>query len=61
MGEDDGSWFVNKRAVYANNYFDTGFPHGESQYISYGATCWSTMALMFAAEHSGHAGPVTVR
>jgi ankyrin repeat protein len=47
--EDDGSWFVNKRAIPANNYFDTGFPHGESQFISYGATCWSTMALMFAA------------
>jgi ankyrin repeat protein len=51
--EDDGSWFVNKRAVFANNYFDTGFPHGESQFISYGATCWSTMALMFAAGSDG--------
>ena len=47
--DEDGSWFVNKRAIPANNYFDTGFPHGESQFISYGATCWSTMALMFAA------------
>jgi ankyrin repeat protein len=46
----DGSWFVNKRAVPANNYFDTGFPHGESQYISYCGTCWATMALMFAAD-----------
>ena len=46
----DGSWFVNKRAVPANNYFDTGFPHGESQYISYAGTCWATMALMFAAD-----------
>lgn len=46
----DGSWFVNKRAVPANNYFDTGFPHGESQYISYSGTCWATMALMFAAD-----------
>jgi len=51
--EDDGSWFVNKRAVFANNYFDTGFPHGESQFISYGGTCWSTMALMFAAHAGG--------
>jgi ankyrin repeat protein len=51
--DDDGSWYVNKRAVQANNYFDTGFPHGESQYISYSATCWATMALAFAAEPSG--------
>jgi ankyrin repeat protein len=48
--DEDGSWFVNKRAVPANNWFDTGFPHGESQYISYSATCWSAMALMFAAD-----------
>jgi ankyrin repeat protein len=47
--DDDGSWFVNKRALPANNFLDTGFPHGESQYISFGATCWSTMALFFAA------------
>jgi hypothetical protein len=51
--QEDGSWFVNKRAIPANNYFETGFPHGESQFISYGATCWSTMALMFAATSHG--------
>jgi ankyrin repeat protein len=44
--DEDGSWFVNKRAVPANNWFDTGFPHGESQYISYCGTCWATLALM---------------
>lgn len=48
--DDDGSWFVNKRAIPVNNYLDTGFPHGVSQYISYTGTCWATMALMFAAE-----------
>lgn len=58
--EEDGSWFVNKRAVFANNYFDTGFPHGESQFISYGATCWSTMALMFASK-GGNPGAVAIR
>ena len=26
--DEDGSWFVNKRAIPANNYFDGGFPHG---------------------------------
>lgn len=42
----DGSWFVVKRALPANNYFDGGFPHGESQYASFNGTCWATMALM---------------
>jgi squalene-hopene cyclase-like protein len=44
--EEDGSWFVNKRAMPANNYFNAAFPHGESQYASFNATCWATMALM---------------
>jgi ankyrin repeat protein len=44
--DDDGSWFVNKRAVPLNNYFDAAFPHGESQYSSFNATCWATMALL---------------
>ncbi len=44
--DDDGSWFVNKRAIPANNYFDAGFPHGESQYASFNGTCWATMALL---------------
>lgn len=44
--DDDGSWFVNKRAIPANNYFDAKFPHGESQYASFNATCWATMALL---------------
>ena len=47
--DDDGSWLVTKRAIPANNYFDAGFPHGQSQYISYGATCWATMALILAS------------
>jgi ankyrin repeat protein len=44
--DDDGSWYVNKRAIPANNYFDGGFPHGESQYASFNATCWATLALL---------------
>lgn len=44
--DDDGSWFVNKRAMPANNYFDASFPHGESQYASFNGTCWATMALI---------------
>jgi len=44
--DEDGSWFVNKRAMPANNYFNAGFPHGESQYASFNGTCWATMALL---------------
>jgi ankyrin repeat protein len=48
--DEDGSWYVSKRAMPANNYLDAGFPHGESQYVSYGATAWATMALMLATD-----------
>jgi ankyrin repeat protein len=44
--DEDGSWYVNKRTAPANTYFDAGFPHGESQFTSFGATCWATMALL---------------
>jgi ankyrin repeat protein len=44
--DPDGSWFVNKRAIPANNYFDAGFPHGQSQYASFNGTCWATLALL---------------
>jgi len=44
--DDDGSWFVNKRAIPANNYFDAAFPHGESQFASFNGTCWAMMALL---------------
>lgn len=44
--DEDGSWFVNKRAVPQNNYFDAGFPHGQSQYSSFNGTCWATLALL---------------
>jgi ankyrin repeat protein len=48
--DEDGSWYVNKRAIQANNYFDTGFPHGQSQYASYNGTAWAAMALGLAAK-----------
>ena len=50
--EADGSWLVHKRAVPLNAYFESGFPHGKLQFISYAGTCWATMALMYAAEPS---------
>ncbi len=50
--DEDGSWYVNKRAAPANVYFDAGFPHGESQYSSFAGTCWATIALLQTAEPS---------
>jgi ankyrin repeat protein len=44
--DKDGSWYVAKRAMPNNNYFDAGFPHGESQYASFNGTCWAMMALL---------------
>ena len=44
--EPDGSWLVHKRAVPVNAYFESGFPHGKFQFISYAGTCWATMALV---------------
>jgi ankyrin repeat protein len=58
--EDDGSWFVSKRAAPLNNYFDAGFPHGQSQYSSFNATCWATMALLLAVEPA-NVGEVAAR
>jgi ankyrin repeat protein len=57
--DDDGTWFVNKRAAPLNFYTDVGFPHGESQYASYAGSCWATMALMLASSPAPPAKRVT--
>jgi hypothetical protein len=43
--EDDGSWLVPTRARPANRYFESGYPHGKFQFISFAGSCWATMAL----------------
>jgi ankyrin repeat protein len=58
--DDDGSWFVSKRAMPLNDYFDAGFPHGQSQFSSFNGTCWATMALLLAIEPR-QAGQVAAR
>lgn len=58
--DDDGSWYVFKRAMPANNYFDAGYPHGQSQFSSQMGACWATLALILAAEQPGP-GSVAVR
>jgi len=47
--EPDGSWLVPTRAAPQNPYFESGFPHGKFQIISFAGTCWATMALIHAA------------
>lgn len=42
----DGSWLVRTRRRFEGlEQFDSGFPHGEDQFISCAATCWAVMAI----------------
>jgi Prenyltransferase and squalene oxidase repeat len=42
----DGSWYVKSRAKPVQQYFETGFPYGTHQFISYTATCWAILAIL---------------
>jgi ankyrin repeat protein/mono/diheme cytochrome c family protein len=44
----DGSWFVARRAIPIQPYFDAGFPHARDQFISAAASNWATQALLYA-------------
>ncbi len=43
---EDGSWWVKSRTWPFQPHFDSGFPHGNDQWISAGATAWATLALL---------------
>lgn len=43
---DDGSWKVKSRSVPFQKYFESGFPHGDDQFISTTATSWATLVLL---------------
>ncbi len=45
---DDGSWLVVTRSKPIQTYFESGFPHGKSQFISICGTSWATQALLRA-------------
>jgi ankyrin repeat protein len=47
--EDDGSWLVSSRSIPANEFFESGYPHGKFQFISFAGSCWATRALCLAA------------
>ena len=42
----DGSWRVTTRAKPVQPYFESGFPHGNDQFISTFATGWAAEALL---------------
>ena len=49
---EDGTWFVRTRAFGFQTYFETGFPHGRSQFISTVATSWASIALTYTLGHT---------
>jgi N-acyl-D-amino-acid deacylase len=48
---DDGSWRVTTRSKPIQTYFESGFPHEKSQFISISGACWSAMALLLVDAH----------
>ncbi len=51
--QEDGSWYVQTRALGFQPSFDAGFPHGRDQWISAAATNWAAMALTFGLPDAG--------
>jgi hypothetical protein len=45
---DDGSWYVGSRSEPFQTYYESGYPHGEDQFISITAAGWATIALTLA-------------
>src|SRR5881296_73278 len=45
---DDGSWHVPTRSTPIQTYYESGYPHGEDQFISIMAAGWATTALALA-------------
>ena len=44
----DGSWHVPTRSTPIQTYYESGYPHGEDQFISITAAGWATTALALA-------------
>ncbi len=57
----DGTWFVKTRAIPSNPYFESGFPYGKSQFISYAASCWATQALLLGDNNYLSAEPASLK
>jgi ankyrin repeat protein len=50
--QQDGSWYVQTRALAFQPWFDAGFPHGHDQWISSAGTNWAVMALALSMPDS---------
>ena len=48
--KDDGSWHVASRATKFQQYFESGFPYSDDQWISTMATGWAANALALSIE-----------
>src|SRR5262249_43675965 len=52
----DGTWRVHTRmlspAEISPKYFQTGFPYGKDEFLSYASSCWAVMALLRASPES---------
>ena len=46
--QENGSWYVQTRALAFQPWSDSGFPHEYDQFISSAGTNWAAMALTFA-------------
>lgn len=52
--ERDGSWHVvTRRKTPGLPHFETGFPHGVDQFISFAGTAWAVTALALAYDRPG--------
>jgi len=45
---DDGSWHVKSRSKPFQTYFESGFPHGNDQFLSIAASSWAATALVLS-------------
>jgi N-acyl-D-amino-acid deacylase len=52
----DGSWLVRTRTFPVQPKRDSGFPHGDHQWISAAGTSWAAMALALAIPPTGGTG-----
>ena len=50
--QEDGSWYVQTRALGFQPWFDAGFPHAHNQWISAAGTNWAAMALAYTLPES---------
>jgi N-acyl-D-amino-acid deacylase len=49
---EDGSWHVKSRSDPFQTYFESGFPHGNDQFVSIAASSWATIALTLTLQSS---------